>query len=576
MEAVGIVLGAIPLVILALQSYKDAKKFGGRFLNRKKHVEKLIRALREQHGALETNIVWLLKAIDEPDCDIRIGSYFEDADIRSKMIDHLGAPGFESFESALNRAQQAVEKIAQSIKDFLPERQPIEDTLEAVIKIHSAEDYGFKFQKSWKLLMREENVEEEIKELKESTGFLWQLQNAGVSMRQIETLAPLKTSKKLAGSLIQIQNYARHLYKAISDGWTPGCHSSHEARLVLEDRVETAAAASKHPKSSQKRPLDFSVIFGSESIPVCDLLLHEIRVRIIGEDLDVDSRPSLQISKGSPLRPIISRPTVTFSLLPEPNSTGPSTEEVEDICLIVCQAKREKKILEFHLQLQQRLHFCHPSHGGDAATSTHFARTVSLRAILIKSASTSDRSKKLPLKPRLFLALILASTLVQLNATPWLTSCWSKESIHFSSPCQVIDPSQIDLKRPLLTREFQNPPSGIGISQHQPEPREMILELGIMLLELYLETTLEDHFSGTNYIINNEYHTRKSLAARWLDESDPHLPPTYFGVTERCINCRFDGIPYLLEWNEALFRALTQYVIDPLQEQCRPNQHLKR
>lgn len=564
MEAVGIVLGAIPLVIAALQSYKDTKKIGSRFLNRRKHVQRLIRALREQHGALQTNLVWLFKAIDEPDCDIEVGSYFEDADIRSKMVDYLGAGGFESFDMALNEAQQAVGRIARSIQEFLPERERMEDTLEAVIKIHSAEDNGFKFQKSWKLLMREEEVEEEIKELRRATTFLWQLQNMGVSMRQMETLAPLKTSQKLAGSLIQIQNYARHLYKALSDGWTPGCHSSHEARLVLEDRVERAATTS--------RPLDFSVIFLSENIPVCEFLSHEIRVRI-AEDLGVNSKP-LPITKSPPVRLITSRPTVTFSLVPESSSARPFTEEVKDICVTICEAKRERKSLEFYLPLQQRLHFCHPSHSGVAATSTHCARTVSLLALLTKSASTSDRSKKLPLKPRLFLALILASTLIQLNTTPWLTSCWSKESIHFSCPSQIMDPSQIDLKRPLLTREFHNPPRGIGVPQHQPTPREMILELGIMLLELGLETTLEEHFSGTDHIINNEYHTRLSLAARWLDESEPHLPPTYFDVTVRCIRCHFDGIPYLAVWNEALIRALTQYVIDPLQEQCRPKQRI--
>ena len=111
--------------------------------------------------------------------------------------------------------------------------------------------------------------------------------------------------------------------------------------------------------------------------------------------------------------------------------------------------------------------------------------------------------------------------------------------------------------------------------QHQPEPREMILELGIMLLELGNETTLEDHFSGTNHIINHEYHARLSLAVRWLDESEPHLTPTYFDVTARCIRCHFDGIPYPAVWNEDLFMALAQYVIDPLQEQCRPTQRIQ-
>ncbi|MCJ1465207.1 hypothetical protein MMC07_003823 [Pseudocyphellaria aurata] len=560
MEVVGIVLGAIPLVIAALQSYKDTRKIGSRFLKREKYVGRLIRALREQHGLLQTNLDCLFKSIGEPDYDIEAGSYFEDAAIRTKMVEYLGAQGFDSFEMALRGAQQSIERIARSIQDFLPERQRIEDTLEAVFKTHSAEDNGFKFRRSWKLLMKEENVEEEIKELQESIKRLDRLQNMGVSMRQMETSSSLRTSKKLAVSLYQIQKYARHLYKALSDGWSPGCHSSHEARLVLEDRVERAATAS--------RPLDFSVIFLFENIPVCDFLSHEIRVRIIAENLDEESK-TLSIKKG-----LASRPPVTFSLVSESDSPHPLTEEVKNVCVTICEAAREKKTLEFYLPLQQRLHFCHPSNSDDAAVSTPCARTVSLRALLTKSASTSDRSKKLPLRPRLFLALILASTLIQLNTTPWLTSCWSKESIHFSCPSQTMDPSQIDLKRPLLTREFHNPPSDMGMPQHQPEPREMILELGIMLLELGLETTLEEHFSGTDYIISNEYHTRLSLAARWLDESEPYLAPTYFDVTVRCVRCHFDGIPYMAVWDEALVRALTQYVIDPLQEQCRPKQRI--
>ena len=575
MEAVGLILGAIPLVISALQSYKDAKKFGSRFLNRKKHVEKLIRALREQHGVLQINIVWLFKAIDEPYHDVGVGNLFKDDAVHSKMIDFLGTEGFESYDSALKRAEQAIKKIARSIKEFLPESPSTEDTLQAVILAHSAEDENFKFQRSWKLSMGENDVEQKITELRESTSILSGLQFIGVNIRQMEASAPLKKSKskKVTDSLIRIQKYASHLYRAISDGWTPGCHSTHEARLVLEDRVETAAAASNYPKLRQKRQIDFNVIFASDNVPVCDILWHEGRVTVVEGDPDANSKASLPTTESAPLQ-ITSRPRVTFSIVPEPEGAHPSTEEVKDICLTICQAKQEKKNLEFYLSLHKRLHYCQPSQQADAAAPTPLTRTVSLRAILTKSALTSDRSKKLPLKPRLFLALNLSSTLIQLIATPWLTSCWSNESIQFSSPGQTVEPSQIDLKRPLLTREFQNPPSAIGMPQHQPEPREMILELGIMLLELGNETTMEDHFSGTNNINNHEYHARLSLAVRWLDESEPYLTPTYFDVTARCIRCHFDGIPYPAVWNEDLFMALAQYVIEPLQEQCRPTQRV--
>ena len=120
MEVAGVVLGAVPIVITALQYYKDTKKLGGRFLNRKKHVEKLIRALREHHGELQSNLDWLLKAIDEePDQDINL--LLKQPDIRLRMIEYLSSGGSESFTLALEKAQHAVESIARNIRGFLVE-----------------------------------------------------------------------------------------------------------------------------------------------------------------------------------------------------------------------------------------------------------------------------------------------------------------------------------------------------------------------------------------------------------------------------------------------------------------------
>jgi hypothetical protein len=124
MEIAGLVLGVVPLVITALQTYTDNKKFVGRLLNRKKHVDKLMRALREQHGVLETNLQSLLVAIDEPCQDMdNITAFLQRSEIRSKVIEYLGDPGFLSFSLALERAQATIVKIAQSIKGFLSEPQ---------------------------------------------------------------------------------------------------------------------------------------------------------------------------------------------------------------------------------------------------------------------------------------------------------------------------------------------------------------------------------------------------------------------------------------------------------------------
>ena len=54
----------------------------------------------------------------------------------------------------------------------------------------------------------------------------------------IEDKSPRK-ALKLATALPQVRGFASNLYLAISQGWRAGCHSQHEAKLFLEDRVDT-------------------------------------------------------------------------------------------------------------------------------------------------------------------------------------------------------------------------------------------------------------------------------------------------------------------------------------------------
>ena len=121
MEVAGVVLGAIPIVIAALQCYKDTIKLGGRLFKRKKHVEKLIRALTEQKGALEQNLEWLSKAIDEP-CDRTENLDLEDEDIWEAMMGYLGSSGSTSFALALTNAQKTISNIIRNIKGLLPDK----------------------------------------------------------------------------------------------------------------------------------------------------------------------------------------------------------------------------------------------------------------------------------------------------------------------------------------------------------------------------------------------------------------------------------------------------------------------
>ena len=424
-------------------------------------------------------------------------------------------------------------------------------------------------------MLQEDEVDQKIDELRESTKTLQRLQSIGTAMRQIEATAPSKNSAKVVKSLTRIQSHARCLYSAIRLGWSSTCHSTHEARLILDDRME--------PSQTLKKKLDFKLIFSSDFTTAADLLWYEGHVEVVDEHHDIQpSQQKIIVSAPPNMR---KTPTVTFSSIDD-DLMRPPAKEVKDICITITQATQEQRPLKWYLMAQQRLqrlHCCHiDHHHAHTYPPLQFARTVSLANLLKASATTTDRSKKLPLRPRLFLALTLASTLVQLNATPWLGALWSKESIRFlvrtpsrqasagKELCQEIDPSQIDLKTPLITEEFPNVSHASTTAYDQPEPRRMILELGIMLLELGHERTLEDYAASHGFVANEEYYERLLLAQRWLDDSEDDFTPTYFNVTARCVKCSFDSIVGKPSWNETLFKGMVQGVVEPLQEECRP------
>lgn len=233
--------------------------------------------------------------------------------------------------------------------------------------------------------------------------------------------------------------------------------------------------------------------------------------------------------------------------------------------------------------MHQRLHCCHLVPVQHAPSLLEFTQFVSLASVLSASSTTTDRSSKLPLVPRLFLALTLASTFIQLHATPWLDNIWSKHSIYFSVRAsnnprldkRPLHPSSIDLARPILSRSFNNSSTSPNLINNpkpqRTEPQQMILELGIMLLELWHETSLECRSSMTNCVVNDSYYDRLAFAQRWLVETEDFISPVYFQVVSRCVRCCFDGVPPAPVWDGCLLKGLVIGVVEPLLEQCRPS-----
>jgi hypothetical protein len=165
----------------------------------------------------------------------------------------------------------------------------------------------------------------------------------------------------------------------------------------------------------------------------------------------------------------------------------------------------------------------------------------------------------------------LASSLLQLRATPWLAPPWSKSTIYFLAPSFLSNHSQIDLSRPLISVKFDSGVNSADIAK-VPKPRMAILELGIMMLKLWHETTLEAYCAGLGMTVDNSYLERAFCAQAWLKkskDSDLVLPP-YIEFVACCVKCTFGKTPLNPTWNsDDLIEGIIENVIEPLRGFCK-------
>lgn len=126
LEAAGILLGVLPIVLRSVDVYKDSIRRVGTTIRKRKHVEKLARALLLQQQILEETVKSVVlasgcenvEALDEDPF-----GYFNNEDVRETVEDYLGPKNTIAFTGLLTENNQIVQKVAENISGLIPAHQ---------------------------------------------------------------------------------------------------------------------------------------------------------------------------------------------------------------------------------------------------------------------------------------------------------------------------------------------------------------------------------------------------------------------------------------------------------------------
>jgi hypothetical protein len=444
--------------------------------------------------------------------------------------------------------------------------QPSKDDILALIEASNALPTGqLALKTRAKLTLSYHDLECSIGDINQSIITLERLQQAVSRRHEVTSSSTDRKAAKLASSLQVAREHAISLYSALVNGWKAGCHQDHEAKMYLDgSSILGNREDAKQSYFRKQPPHSFKIILTSKDTNASGFW-HESTVEVLEGDDSSNMPVPGPVALGS------RRPPQVSIVAPVSISPGGTITlvDVPNLCTTIDKAAKERKLLRWYLASQQRIQWRHEY--CISVLPSQRCHTVNLEEVL-KPPVQVGSPPKIGLKNRMLLALNLASTLLKLQGTPWLTNSWSKKAIEF-------------LKRPgtpptaSLVIDYQHP----VISQHFPKsspnptptlpPKVALLELGIMLLELWHETTLEAYYStiplGQSPLLPG-YWSRLMIASIWLDDPTDQPLPLYHTAISQCVKCFFGGNFASPSWDDPEFRkALCKDLVEPLFESCK-------
>ncbi|RDL42220.1 uncharacterized protein BP5553_02199 [Venustampulla echinocandica] len=593
-ELAGIVLGAFPLMISALEHYRKTAEVLEGWWKVKTEYRKCMRNLKYHKLAFEENLEELLLPLiaDEEKLQLLIndpgGPEWKDPRLEVALTERMPKT-YSSYLDTIEMMMEVVQELNDALcmnKAQFQSQVDIEHRCETSTvpgKTKSSHLTILTTNIEWQAqrikLAFNKNIRQELFEnFGDHNARLRDILGSSDRLADLRRARALKTNTVDAG-LWKFWKHGNSLFNALAEAWSCKCQALHHANLLLQHRVSPTAnfrvvfwfkmqlAGGQYPwtwqaaniKELEERSTPIPIKINdpatihpatngqdSTSISPTPKLAEQVGTHC--KDIPKQRRKSLvskfmQIkSSTSALKTQSGVGTVELVVYTPPTrqTTQSKVSFAEDCKYEVTEEPASPSITN----LCTKIASCPPDlpeYGSLKGDSSRYTVQPLCKAdnepqshINLETLLSSSSPITITRRQRLQIALILASSHVQLHSTPWLKLKWTKKDIFFLYDAK--EEANICIDQPYISRNLSKPlqqqtnqghiPSTSSANTH--DFQDSIRNLGIMLLELCFGTAIEEHKLRRNLLAPDEQAVQLinyAVAIQWcrdvLEESGP-------------------------------------------------------
>ncbi|KAF2028401.1 hypothetical protein EK21DRAFT_69917 [Setomelanomma holmii] len=531
-EAAGLVLGCLPLIIQGIESYNEGLDPIKSFVRWERELPQFIRKLRNQHVHYAQTIRILFEPITS---DVELAEMMSNPGsaqlwkgrVMAEKLEERLQESYQAYQGTIADIERITKKIASKL-DLDRATELSRNDLEAILAANPKKGNDkFELGKRIRFGMNKKGIKALLEELDDCNK---ELERFTEKSEKIETYRK-SVKPAFASRLQRLQGYAKSLHGSLLWSFTV----SFTTTSTPEKGAWTWQTAEVHVEED-----DLSLTRVSSPKP----------------------RMSKSVSFSSPPPYSATDPAADLSL----STSSASLKEIKDLCASIKQMHASR--LGFSLDSKSRLLGAYSIVSDDNHEPS--AEILTLEELLDRPPVVNGRRSKLSKKERYSLALTLASSVLYLNSTPWLTDQWAAKDILFHRTTTSARP--VDIDRPHVAPTILEVTKGLPNGQKARSfynKNTVLLALAIALLELYFGTTVEryqeDELGAVDPSLHSNVWMQCSMAHTWAEDAQEDLSAAFLSAVRHCLRCFSD--PGASLQDSDFLQAAVEGIVLPLQEE---------